>query len=201
MIIENLFPTAVSFSSLGRPFTGEELSFVHNLPLKEGVGNKNSINTNVLHAPELVDINNFVSKSIQEYLDSVYSPRDKVELYVTQSWINVTKPGEYHHRHRHPNSFLSGVFYFNAEKDVDSITFFKHEAPQLRIETNNWNPYNSESWYFSVETARLVLFPSTLEHMVTQTASKEPRISLAFNTFLRGSLGDRTDLTHLILEK
>jgi uncharacterized protein (TIGR02466 family) len=201
MIIENLFPTAVSFFDLNRPFTEEELSFVKELPLRSNAGNRSSEDSKILNSPQLADINVFINSAVQKYLAAVYAPADSVGLYVTQSWLNVTNSGEFHHKHRHPNSFLSGVFYFNAEKDVDKITFFKTEQAQLRIRTEVWNPYNSESWYFPVETGKLVLFPSTLEHMVTKTESKEPRISLAFNTFLRGELGDQADLTHLILEK
>lgn len=201
MIIENLFPIPVSFSSLGRSFTEEEISFARGLPMRACTGNNTSINTNVLKEPELASINEFISGAIKKHFETVQVPSNNVELYVTQSWINVTKTGEYHHKHWHPNSFLSGVFYFNAEKDVDRITFFRNQVSQLRIETEDWNIYNSDSWYFPVETGQLVMFPSMLEHMVTKTISKEPRISLAFNTFLRGDLGIATDLTHLILEK
>lgn len=201
MIIENLFPTAVSFFNLGRNFTEEELAFVSGAALKPNTGNRSSVNTKLLDAPELADVNAFVLRSTQEYLRAVYSPANNIELYVTQSWSNVTKPGEYHHKHKHPNSFLSGVIYFHAEKDVDKITFFKNEASNFKLKADSWNAYNSESWYFPVETGKLVIFPSTLEHMVTTTESKEPRISLAFNTFLRGDLGDEDDLTRLILEK
>jgi uncharacterized protein (TIGR02466 family) len=201
VIIENLFPTAVSFFDLGRSFTDAEMSCVKNQPLKDNTGNKSSINTKLLNAPELTNIAEFVNKAVAEYVATVYLPANDIEVYIKQSWGNVTNPGQYHHKHSHPNSFLSGVLYFHAEKNIDKITFFKNELAQLKLKTNNWNLFNSESWYFPVETGKLVLFPSTLQHMVTTTESKEPRISLAFNTFLRGDLGDEHDLTRLILEK
>lgn len=201
MIIENLFPTAVSFFDLGRSFTDAEMSFVKNQPLKANTGNKSSINTKLLSAPELAGVAEFVNKAVTEYVAAIYRPANDIEVYITQSWGNVTNPGQYHHKHSHPNSFLSGVLYFHAEKNIDKITFFKNELTQLKLKTNDWNLFNSESWYFPVETGKLVLFPSTLQHMVTTTESKEPRISLAFNTFLRGDLGDEDDLTRLILEK
>ena len=40
-----------------------------------------------------------------------------IHLKITQSWINFTKKGEYHHPHAHPNSLISGVFYVEADKD------------------------------------------------------------------------------------
>lgn len=200
MIIENLFPTAISFFDLGRNFTEEELAFVKGLELKENTGNKSSVNTKVLNAPELANINGFINRSVQEYFQTIYNPATDIEVYTTQSWSNVTNPGEYHHKHRHHNSFISGVLYFQVEKDVDKITFFKPDASNFWLKTKAWNLHNSEAWYYPIETGKLVIFPSTLEHMVTITESKSPRISLAFNTFLRGDIGDEDNLTRLILE-
>ena len=50
-----------------------------------------------------------------------------------------------------------------------------------------------------VESGDLVLFPSSFQHEVPQTTSKETRISIAFNTFIRGYLGDETSSTALYL--
>ena len=52
---------------------------------------------------------------------------------------------------------------------------------------------------FSVGTCDLVLFPSSLAHMVEQTESQDTRISLSFNTFLKGLIGDEPTLTALHL--
>lgn len=200
MIIENIFPTPVSFFDFGRDFTETEMSFIKATPLKANTGNKSSVNTKMLDAPELADIKDFINRSVQEYFHTIYSPANDIQLYTTQSWLNVTQPGEYHHKHRHHNSFVSGVLYIHAEKDIDKITFFKPDASNFWVKNGAWNVYNSESWYFPVKTGELVIFPSTLEHMVTITESQDPRISLAFNTFFRGDMGDEDNLTRLILE-
>ena len=49
-------------------------------------------------------------------------PKEELDFYITQSWINITKPDEFHHEHFHTNSIISGVFYISTEED-DAITF------------------------------------------------------------------------------
>ena len=111
-----------------------------------------------------------------------------VKLYTT---------GEFHHKHEHPNSYLSGVLYINADPEKDKIYFYKNGYKRISLPTNNYNPFNSESWWFSVGTCDMVIFPSYLTHMVEQTESKDTRISIAFNTFLKGYIGEEASLTAL----
>ena len=51
-----------------------------------------------------------------------------------------------------------------------------------------------------VTTGLLVMFPSRLEHSVLNKKENNQRISLAFNTFIKGDIGDQKGLTHLILK-
>jgi predicted 2-oxoglutarate/Fe(II)-dependent dioxygenase YbiX len=60
--------------------------------------------------------------------------------------------------------------------------------------------YNSDSWWVPVETGNLVLFPSSTSHMVEDVVADKTRISIAFNTFVRGDLGDGVELTSLSLK-
>ena len=46
-------------------------------------------------------------------------------------------------------------------------------------------------------TGDLVLFPSSLTHMVETVQGEATRISLSFNTFPVGSIGEGVDLTGL----
>jgi hypothetical protein len=39
----------------------------------------------------------------------------EIDPFVTQSWLNWTKPGQWHHKHSHPNSLYSGVLYLDVE--------------------------------------------------------------------------------------
>ena len=128
-------------------------------------------------------------------------PKHDVRLRITQSWLNWTKPGQFHHKHAHPNSVISGCFYVNANKETDKIFFYKDGYKQITFPPVEWNMFNSESWWYSVGSNMLVFFPSHLTHMVEPVGGEETRISLAFNTFPVGYVGDEDSLTALHLEK
>lgn len=198
MIIHNLFPTPVAKFELGREFTAEENAFAAWQPTHKNAGNTTSSDRYVLRHDTLSSLMSFVQASVDAYLNSVYAPKEDVRLRVTQSWLNYSKPGEWHHKHAHPNSFVSGVLYMKAVKDRDRIYFHDDSYKQINLETENFNLYNSKSWWLPVETGSLMLFPSSLSHSV-EPVKEEERISLAFNTFPVGYVGAEENLTALHL--
>ena len=196
---ELLFPTPVMFNNMDREFTQAELDFVANHSTKtyQNQGNTTSLNNYILNEPEFADLKNIVQKHIEHYVSKVYKPKYDVKPYITQSWLNWTKPGEYHHTHEHPNSFVSGVLYIHADPAEDKIKFHAKGYQQINLETDNYDVFNSRSWWFAVKTGGIVIFPSSLTHNVEQVTAGETRISLAFNTFLKGTIGDNRMLTEL----
>lgn len=201
-IIHGLFPTPVMFGEMGRAYTKEELAFFKQQQSKtvKNNGNVNSADTYILNQPMMADIKKVLEEYITEYYTNIMCVKDKVKPYITQSWINYTKPGEYHHRHAHPNSLVSGVLYLDCDKEKDKIVFYNSDAyKRIKPDIATWNLYNSESWWFPVGTGDLVMFPSELQHMVEQKQGKNLRTSLAFNTFIRGDIGNIGELTELKL--
>ena len=57
---------------------------------------------------------------------------------------------------------------------------------------------SSESWWFEVGAGDLMIFPSHLTHMVESV--QQERVSLSFNTFPVGYVGEEESLTALHLE-
>lgn len=201
MNIHNLFPTAVGQFDIGRSFTTEEQDFADQQPTHKNIGNTTSDDRYVLTHRTMASLYDFIQSSISKYLNTIYAPKNKVSLRVTQSWFNYSKPGEWHHKHAHPNSFVSGVLYMKAAKDSDKIYFYNELYQQLSIPTDNYNVYNSPSWWLPVETGKLMIFPSSLTHSVEPVKADDTRISLAFNTFPVGYVGQEETLTALHLEK
>lgn len=201
MKIHSIFPTAVGKFELDRKITPKELSFVKNLEKRPNMGNKTSENNTILEKSELSKIKNFIQKCVDEYFKSIYDSKDEVKLQITQSWCNYSEPNEWHHKHNHPNSFISGVFYFQANKETDKIYFYNEKYETIKFVANNWNLWNSESWWFDVGTAELILFPSSLTHMVQPVEGNETRISLSFNTFPVGKIGNHYNLSYLNIDK
>ena len=203
-VIQPIFPTAVVVSQLDRDFTDVERKFFasQNSQQAKNVGNRMGKNNYILDVPELADLKTEITQVLKEYRDNIIDPiNDDVELYVTQSWLNYTKAGEWHHKHTHSNSLMSGVFYVAAEEELDKIVFIDERYKTIKIPGKGYNHFNAETWDFTVRTGMLIVFPSHMQHMVEMKMSnhKNTRISLAFNTFVRGTLGNTNSLTELKL--
>ena len=197
--VELLFPTPVMFGKLDRDYTQDEMDFFDKQERYNNLGNLRSKDGYILNKPEMASLKDFVVKFVDSYVQSIYKPRHPVTPWITQSWLNWTSAGQYHHAHEHPNSFLSGVLYINASKKEDKIYFHHSGYRQIRLESDNWDMLNSRSWWFGVETKDIVLFPSNVTHNVDTVKHENTRLSLAFNTFLKGTLGDETELTEMLL--
>jgi|TARA_A100001391_G_scaffold62943_1_gene39206 uncharacterized protein (TIGR02466 family) len=203
-IIQNLFPTPVYMTNMDRPFTKQELNFVENEKkhTTKNDGNTSSIDNYILNRKELKNIKKIIDNACEDYLQKIICPKQNLKLYVTQSWLNYTEPQQFHHKHEHPNSVISGVLYFDSDKNNDTIKFFHHRVYQqifADVEENKFNLWNSTSWWFPVETGQLIMFPSSTTHQVDTKKGNNTRISLAFNTFYKGTIGLNSSLTELIL--
>jgi uncharacterized protein (TIGR02466 family) len=195
--MHSIFPQPVGIYKLDRNLTDKELSFVKNQETRPNSGNTTSVNVNVLRHRQMTKLRDFIENCVTDYFKQVHNPKHKVNLRITQSWCNYTEPGQNHHKHAHPNSFVSGVFYPQAVRETDKIFFYRSGYEQIKLPPENWNLWNSESWWFEVGTGDLILFPSSLEHMVEPVVGDQTRISIAFNTFPVGNVGEELSLTGL----
>ncbi len=201
-IIQNLFPIPIYMSNIDRTFTKQELQFVDNQKNKcsKNSGNINTKDNYILNRKEFKNIKKFLDERCKDYLEKIISPKNNIELYITQSWLNYTEENQYHHIHSHPNSVVSGVLYFDCDKKNDKIKFTNPVGyQQIKPEIKDFNIWNSETWWFALETGQLVMFPSSTTHQVETKKGNNTRISLAFNTFYKGTIGSNSNLTELIL--
>lgn len=198
--ITSLFSVPIYISDTKIKFTKKELAFVKKNKKNPtiNIGNINSKDSYILERTEFVNIKKILYEKVKDYFDKVLKAVD-VEPYITQSWINYTETNQFHHKHNHPNSLVSGVFYIDADKDKDAIKFFKNNYQQIALKVSDYNQWNSEQWWFSVSTGHLFLFPSSLEHAVEHKKGNNTRTSIAFNVFIKGNLGDGVALTSLKL--
>ena len=143
---------------------------------------------------ELKDIYVFVNECLKDYTRRVLAT-DQL-LTVTQSWANRNIKGAHHHDHVHPNSLISGVFYFQTSSSTP-IVFSKTDQHSFTFEPIKFNDVNSSQFKLEVEAGECILFPSSLRHSVPENKSNEERISMSFNTFSLGTLGTKADLTYL----
>ena len=199
--IHGIFPTPIYITKLTRQFSNKENKFIEKSKLDtyKNEGNLTSNDDYILNSKTFISLKKELDGIVKDYFNKVISPSNNIKPYITQSWLNYTEQAQYHHTHAHPNSLVSGVLYINADKDNDKIKFFKTMYQIIKPEIKEYNLYNSETWWFPVKTLDVVLFPSSLTHRVEVKQGTNTRISLAFNTFIKGTVGNNKKLTELRL--
>lgn len=202
--IHELFPTPIVRSNIGREISKEEFSYAESHFIGNVVNESNSSSVdNYVLEKGIPEIKNFILQGIDYYVENIIDPRYEMKFFITQSWFNYTQPKQYHHKHSHPNSIISGVFYFNVDEHEDGITFYNDSPKQISILPREFKNYNinvtNVFQKLPVKNGDLILFPSSIEHMVERTTTNNIRISLAFNVFAKGYFGEEDASTALYL--
>ena len=194
MKVTGIFPTPLYLCKLDREFTDRELDFVQK--------NKTSDirNTYVLNNKVFSALKKELEVIINDYFEKIIVPADDVTPYITQSWLNYLQFHKGHHQHFHLNSIVSGVLYMKANRNVDAICFHKNENSGIKIYSRKYNMFNAQDMTCPVETGELILFPSHIQQSVNVKQDSDERISLAFNVFVKGKIGDVQSLTELNLD-
>ena len=203
-----LFPIPLLICPYPVDYT-KELEWIKNADCrKENKGNDNSQSvhynrqsedTFVLDRPELANIRAFIEAKLHQYVTQIYNSTDT--LVITQSWLNKSGKGESHHEHQHPNSMISGVWYPQIHEQLPPIQFRSKGQRDISLQTQKYNTFNSATFMLPMKKGELILFPSHLTHSVPANQSDEERISLSFNTWAKGNMGDIASLTYLPLDR
>lgn len=199
MDIQNIFPTPIGISKLNRPLNQQELDLVLSLEKVNNHSNYTSRNNYVLNDPALADLKEWCEKELNKYYNIIYLPKYESNIYITQSWINITNKGQSHHEHSHGNSFLSAVFYIKSNRESGKINFHKRNEREFHIDSSEFNEYNCDTWKIGLEDLEMIIFPSNLRHSVDVFNAEQQRISLAMNSFIKGVIGSPEQLTALDL--
>tara|TARA_R100001460_G_scaffold108346_2_gene159181 strand:- start:378 stop:998 length:621 start_codon:yes stop_codon:yes gene_type:complete len=201
-VVHSLFGVHVYATKLNREFNSEEIKEIneHQNKSVKNVSNFSTINTYILNEPVFSNLKNDLHIVVKDYFDKIIRPKEEtITPYITQSWLNYTREKEYHHMHSHSNSILSGVLYIKSDPENDMIDFYDPIENQFEIPTKEFTQYNSKKWSFKVSEKDILLFPSNTKHSVQIKNKNNLRISLAFNVFVKGKMGNNFDLTELII--
>ena len=188
----NLFAVPVAKSPIGRNYTDSELKYIETQLQRpsKAIDNYASPNKNVLAHDELKDLQTIIQQHLDNYFKAVYNTSNNVALQITQSWLTLSRKGESHHSHTHPNSVVSGVLYVNVAGN-DGINFYRNEENLwFELEPSETNYYNSYKIHVATKVGDLVLFPSSVKHGVNKVTEDIKRVSLSFNTFFSGEMGN-----------
>tara|TARA_A100001388_G_scaffold189741_1_gene142717 strand:+ start:284 stop:913 length:630 start_codon:yes stop_codon:yes gene_type:complete len=160
-----------------------------------GVYNWNSKDRYILNS-HFPDLRKFIEDAIRVYAEHIIVgakfDKSEYDFRITQSWLNLCKGSAMgHHRHTHANSIISGVFYIQVNEGVDVIQFDDGKSTDtIVILPKKFNDFNANAWTKKVYNGQLLLFHSSMGHFVPPLQSTNDRISLSFNCFPYGNIGD-----------
>ena len=194
-----IFPTSVLLVKYKEDFK-KEFKYIRNLEYDEQqlTGVFRSKDSYLMKQPELDKLHKFFQLALDTYANQVMGTKSKLEI--TQAWVQRNIKNSFTHDHVHPNSIISGVFYFRND-DHAGISFSKDTIERIALPKYTQTKLNSESFMLYPESGDLVLFPSYIRHGVPINTKEDSRYCIAFNTFHFGELGSRAGSTHLIINQ
>ena len=198
---QTLFAEPVFRMNIGHAISTDQIDFIKKLKMVKNQVNLISENLYIFEEPKLRSIKTAVQEALNIYASEVMGITQR--LYVTQSWSLVNYPDVGMHGHAHSNSIVSGsLYYCDMPLPAANMIFSRHNSYQrldLRPEPGKRNLYNSLTNVVVPKKSEVILFSSGLQHFVETNASSSPRYSIAFNTFVKGRLGDLRDVSELVL--
>ena len=110
------------------------------------------------------------------------------ELKISLSWANWApgQSGAGHPLHRHPYSYLSGVYYFTE----GSRTVFQDPVDIRNLDTLEIIRDHFDGPYekFEAEPGKLLIFPGWLRHFSEPQAREDDRFTMSFNALPHGAV-------------
>lgn len=200
--VQALFAEAIFRMDIGHAISEEQVSHIRNSKMVRNQTNLISENLYLFEEPEMESIRDAVDDALDIYAREVMGISQK--LYVTQSWSLINEADVGMHGHSHSNSIVSGsLYYCDLPDPVARMVFDRHKSyQQLEFvpKEDKTNIYNAPHNVITPHKNEILLFPSGLQHFVEPNLSPLPRHSIAFNTFVRGKLGDLRDVSELVLK-
>ena len=205
-IIE-LFPLPIYATMIPNELASVVHWFYNQDMLSEDVDEANygqrSKNSYILNEPNCNSLSKFILSRVGDYGKSL--GYDYTSYKFSQSWLTYKHPGQHHTMHSHPNSLISGLFYFGEPaENKPAIKFHRvlggfnvsYIQPKLKKTEENIK-YTQDFFSVDFKPGLLILFPSYLHHSVPINASDKVRCSLAFNIVPVEGFGDEKNLTEL----
>lgn len=192
-----LFSAPVYVNNVG-PFERPDLKaleYSSTIPSGSTYNFRSSVDKRVLDRPEFSRVREIIMKEVDLYARQLLCVSDKIEFYVTDSWINLHRRGQSAGAHVHHNSLISGVLYLHVTDATGDLVFHRNVLslvpfpPALDLDMSSFNIYNCKSWSYTPKTNDICLFPSVVMHSADANESDEERACLAFNVFVRGDIG------------
>ena len=179
------------------PVSAKSINYIVNLPFQRMENGFITEDVTLLDDPNCLEIRNKILNAFDDYAYNLLKIKPETEFYLTTSWAVKFLPGGSAQAHTHTNSLFSGTLYLKAAEETGQITFHKHQkylnfsSPTISLEFTEQNIFNSSTWSITPTENQIIIFPSNVMHSVDINNSKDDRVSVAFNIFVRGNFGGR----------
>ena len=190
----DLFAIPLYRTIIGAP-TQQEQDHLSRLEMTEGRHTAlNSHNLRILDQIQLRELRHKIDEGITEFMTHLGVDQAKITMPITTSWLNLYQQGDSTHQHSHSNSIISGVYYLEDCDHTAPIQF--HRAPgyvnlwpnTINLPIKQHNALNIDVITVIPKKGELIMWPSHLAHSVPPNESDTPRHTIAFNTFVKGTL-------------
>ena len=184
MAITNIFPTPIYQAQL-QPIHINHTDYQY----------YNCGNGHVSYSNHILKYHPQLQQEIQSHLDSYTTQLGyTTKTQITTSWLNIHKQQGYCPLHNHANAIIAGVVFINIPTDSGKFIFKRSQlsndmlfSMQITMDsTEELTQYSDPGYIIDPQPNTLLLFPSSLQHMVTPNNNTEDRVTLAFNVIPLG---------------
>jgi uncharacterized protein (TIGR02466 family) len=157
-----------------------------------------NIGTDLNILDSIPTLKNLIESIFYKYLSQVlHYPNCKFSI--VSSWATHCSPGAEGSRHKHFNSWMSGVYY---PDDSSEIRFYKQNTSCFWLgDPVEYNELNSDHWDIVPRKNDIIIFDSSLEHKIMTNYTDVDRYSIAFNIVPVGSIGYGDSSLNLSINK
>jgi uncharacterized protein (TIGR02466 family) len=192
--IDNIFPTPLYTSTV--KVDDSILDEIEELSYSRAQGEVGKVliseEQQILDKPFFAEYKSEIDKHMHNFYYNVLGFSKQNYLEMVNSWVVKSLPDNESAYHLHKNSIFSGVWYISVPENSGNISFTPNNVYDKEIislfmpKIETVNEYNTRLCVFHAQKSILILFPSVLNHKVELNQSNNPRISIAFNYFLKG---------------
>jgi hypothetical protein len=193
--------TALNWSLIEKQY--ESTNWNHN------VENHISANYDFFDRDILVVEKSMLESEVRHYLNASMGLKGYYEnIKITESWANLTEPGQGHHDHMHPFSVVSGTLFLDDNPDNLNLFIETHtpDLPFFLPKNKTYVDLKTLLPDIGVDPAQtnnlkhhLVLFLSNWHHNVAPVPEGNPnRRTIAFNTMWSGRVGTGQNLAGMV---
>ena len=186
--VDNLFPTPLHYLYIDDFESRKQklMEYAYDLREKSGYSQKASNKGGWQSTTFKVEGGDILQDLLLTVINNIPSFHSEVTTE-TYAWININKPGDYNHKHNHPNCHLAGVLWIKCPEDCGVIVFDPPTAFQSHNELNSYiDDFKNQNnlyhcYHFNPTEGKILVFPAHLNHLVQENKSNEDRISVSFN--------------------